>query len=109
MFVRHDAVKKPLRQPYDGPFKVIRRHDKHFTLAVKGSQSVISIDRLKPAHLEEQTITSTSPKDEPLPVMAPPLSSPRVTRSGCQVHWPKKYVNVHSFNTSLEGSNVAGT
>ena len=59
VFVRHDAVKKPLRQPYDGPFKVIKRHDKHFTLAVKGSQSVISIDRLKPAHLEEQTITST--------------------------------------------------
>ena len=103
MFVRHDAVKRPLRQPYDGPFEVIKRHDKHFTLAVKGSQSVISIDRLKPAHLEAQTITSTSPKDEPLPVMAPPLSSPRVTCSGRQVHWPKKFVNVHSFNASLEG------
>ena len=36
VFVRHDAVKRPLRQPYDGPFKVIKRHDKHFILAVKG-------------------------------------------------------------------------
>ena len=103
MFVRHDAVKKPLRQPYDGPFKVIKRQDKHFTLDVKGSQSVISIDHLIPAHLEEQTITATYSKDEPLPVTAPSLSSPRVTRSGRQVHWPKKFVNIHLFNTSLEG------
>ena len=103
VFVRHDAVKKSSRQPYDGPFKVIKRHDKHFTLDVKGSQSVISIDHLIPPHLEEQTITATSSKDEPLPVTALSLSSPRVTRSGRQVHWPKKFVNIHSFNASLEG------
>ena len=30
VFVRHDAVKKPSRQPYDGPFKVIKRQDKHW-------------------------------------------------------------------------------
>ena len=104
VFVRHDSVKKPLRQPSDGPFKVIRRHDKHYTLGVKGSQSVISIDHLIPAHLEEQTITATYIfKDEPLPVTASSLSSPRVTHSGCQVHWPKKFVNIHLFNASLEG------
>ena len=104
MFVRHDVVKKSSRQPYDGPFKVIKRHDKHFTLGAKGSQSVISIDHLIPAHLEEQTITATYIfKDEPLPVTAPSLSSPRVTHSGHQVHWPKKFVNIHSFNASLEG------
>ena len=57
-----------------------------FTLDIKGSQSVISIDHLIPAHIEEQTITATSTKDEPLPVTAPSLSSPRVTRSGHQVH-----------------------
>ena len=103
MFVHHDAVKKPLRQPYDGSFRVIKRHEKHFTLDVKGSQSVISIDRLKPAHLEEQTITATPSKDEPLPMNAPSPLSPRVTRSGRQVHWPKKFVNIQSFNASLEG------
>ena len=81
---------------------MIKRHDKHFTLDVKGSQSVISIDRLKPAHLEEQTIADTSSKVEPLPVTAPSLSSPRVTCFGRQVHWPKKFVNIHSFNASLE-------
>ena len=65
VFVRHDVVKKSSRQPHDGPFKVIKRHDKHFTLGAKGSQSVISIDHLIPAHLEEQTITATSSKMNP--------------------------------------------
>ena len=68
-----------------------------------GSQSVISIDHFILAHLEEQTITVTSSKDEPLPVTAPSLSSPRVTHSGRQVHWPKKFVNIHLFNALLEG------
>ena len=45
VFVHHDAVKKPLQQPYDRPFKVIKQCDKHFTLDVKGSESIISIHR----------------------------------------------------------------
>ena len=57
VFVRRDAVKKPLQQPYDGPFRVLTRTDKHFTVDCNGRHSVISIDRLKPAFLEalEQT------------------------------------------------------
>lgn len=49
VFVRVDAVKKPLQPPYDGPYAVLRRDSKTFTLQLPGRVAVISIDRLKPA------------------------------------------------------------
>ena len=49
MFVKHDAVLKPLWQPYDGPYKVLKCTDKHFTLQIKDREEVVSVDRLKPA------------------------------------------------------------
>lgn len=36
VFIRHDAVKKPLRPHYDGPFKVLERFDIYFRMNVKG-------------------------------------------------------------------------
>ncbi|KAL5494406.1 hypothetical protein EMCRGX_G015736 [Ephydatia muelleri] len=50
----YDAIQPPLQQqPYDGPFKVSHRTDKHFTLDINGRKEVITIDRLKSAHVEE--------------------------------------------------------
>ena len=51
-FVPHDAVRKSLQRPYDGPYRIIKRTDKHYTLDVKEKHEVISLDRLKPAHLD---------------------------------------------------------
>lgn len=44
VFNRHDAVRHPLQPPYDGPFKVISRTKKHFTIDVGGRQEIVSID-----------------------------------------------------------------
>ena len=49
MWIRHDASRRPLDRPYDGPYKVISRHDKYFTVNRDRNRENISVDRLKPA------------------------------------------------------------
>nr|XP_018909024.1 PREDICTED: uncharacterized protein LOC109038438 [Bemisia tabaci] len=49
-----DETRKSLQPPYTGPHKIIRRDDKTFTLLVKNKETVVSIDRLKPAYVENE-------------------------------------------------------
>lgn len=51
VFLRNDAVLKPLQQPYTGPYRVIRRTDKTFTIKINNSEKVVSTDRVKPAKM----------------------------------------------------------
>ena len=52
VFIRTDAVKKPLESPYTGPFEVVSRTDKNIVVLMAGRQDTISIDRCKPAYVE---------------------------------------------------------
>eukprot|EP00795_Rhopilema_esculentum_P007425 gene7425-biopygen8703 len=99
VFVRHDAVRKPFQPPYDGPFKVLKRSDKHFLVDVNGKQKTISIDRLKVAYTDADNQRSTA-KNTPFPsnhasARAKPVENqvPGTlrTRSGRQVHFPDRY------------------
>lgn len=99
VFIRHDAVRKPLQPPYDGPYRVLDRAPKYFTVEVKGRRDTVSIDRLKPAHLDTPAPHPT-PQDTSQPVptqstsrdLIPPPT--RTTRSGRHVRWP---ANLNDF------------
>ncbi|UYV80938.1 hypothetical protein LAZ67_19002227, partial [Cordylochernes scorpioides] len=55
IFIRKDRVKKPLEPAYEGPFKVLKRTVKYFTVMVKGKEDNVSLDRLKPAYLLKES------------------------------------------------------
>lgn len=63
VFVRRDGHKTPLQTPYNGPFKVLERGPKAFKIDYGGRTELISLDRLKPAHVDPM---------EPVQVAQPP-------------------------------------
>ena len=64
VFIRTDARKTPLQTPFTGPYAVIDRNDKFFTLQMGNKQDTVSIDRLKEAIVQDDGL--------PVPVAQPP-------------------------------------
>ena len=98
VLMRLDHVRKPLEQPYAGPYKVLKRQPKYFQLEIRGKQVNVSIDRLKPAYITKDANISTSssvfPSSPPaLTTSAPASTSPpeKTTRSGRTVRFPDYY------------------
>ncbi|VDP39781.1 unnamed protein product [Schistosoma curassoni] len=56
VFKRADSVRKPLQQPNKEPFHVISRHEKTFKVYRHGRVEIVSIDRLKPAHVDDSAL-----------------------------------------------------
>ncbi|XP_054746191.1 uncharacterized protein LOC129250609 [Anastrepha obliqua] len=56
VFIRDDSVRPPFKQPYDGPFKVVKHKEKHFDVLVNGKVSTVSLDRLKAAIIDDDAI-----------------------------------------------------
>ena len=83
VFRRHDAVRKPSQPPHDGLYRVIKRTDKHFTIGINGRNDTVSIDRLKPTHLDTDNFHPTS---QTAPLTIQPC---RTTHSGQHVHFPQ--------------------
>nr|VZI41426.1 unnamed protein product [Spirometra erinaceieuropaei] len=97
VLVRQDAVHRPLQPPYDGPYKVLRRSDKHFVIERNGKTDTVSIDRVKPAFLDDcqSTLPQPSSPSQALKLTAPSdaIPSPMCrTRSGRHVRWPNRFV-----------------
>ncbi|GFU27539.1 hypothetical protein TNCV_282681 [Trichonephila clavipes] len=108
VFLRRDMLRRPLQQPYDGPFKVLQRKDKVFFLDINGERVSVSIDRCKPAFfLNTEDLQLPQTKNEtpatvepnatastPATVESDPTASTPTqpsTRSGRKVHLPTRY------------------
>lgn len=107
VFLRDDAVRRPLQPPYTGPHPVMERSSdgKTMTINFKGKPVVVSVDRVKPAFIEQldthdagtpapQITTPAPPAGAPQPSLPPPAmpvpsGQPYVTRSGRRVKFKK--------------------
>ena len=93
VFLRQDAVQRPLQPPYSGPYKVLKRFAKTFLIDQRGMRQCVRKDRLKPAYLEtdDQPLGILPQHDDPAPT---PQSTSSKRRSRRQVHFPH---HLHDF------------
>ena len=106
VFVRRDAHRTCLQQPYEGPYRVMESGPKTFKLDMRGKTETITVDRLKLAHLDVDSpvqLAQPRPRGRP-PLKQSPVSTlpicltlphlPKRTRSGRQVRPTKRYISV---------------
>ena len=77
VFLRVDAVKKPLTPPYEGPFPVLERSAKTFKILRNGKPVTVSVDRLKPV----TSLPTASPPTAPTPALGRPSPAAGPSRS----------------------------
>ncbi|XP_053967460.1 uncharacterized protein LOC128868882 [Anastrepha ludens] len=61
VFLRDDSVRKSLKRPYDGPYKIIKRGDKTLGIDIRGRSVTVTTDRVKAACLDSNFINQTFP------------------------------------------------
>lgn len=89
VFLRTDGGKKPLQAPYEGPFEVKARDDKTYVIIVKGQPKRVSIDRLKPAFIQNtEEIPMKTVVTPPSPLMGTTITT---TRAGRHVRFTDRY------------------
>lgn len=90
VFLRDDALRGALQPAYTGPYEVIERGAKVFKIKVRGKSATVSVDRLKPAYLLNDTHDTPTP-NRPVPEPPPSIPPVKTTRSGRRVHFPDYY------------------
>lgn len=105
VFVRDDTVRKPLKPPYDGPYRVLQRRSKVYVIQLPGRKASVTIDRLKPAYilsdtkLNDNTTESSHRLTENKQTGIEPAvtisnsSANRTTRSGRVIKLPVRFLS----------------
>lgn len=100
VFLRVDRVKKPLEPSYQGPFLVVKKFDKYFTLSMKDKHINISIDRLKPAYMltcdnTPELLCNNNTNDQSMnshtPQVIPDEKTSATTRCGRRINMPVRF------------------
>ena len=65
VFLRRIAIAPPLTAPYDGPYKVVARSGIVMKILVKCKVETVSLDRVKPTHMECEPTTGTTTQHKP--------------------------------------------
>lgn len=89
VFLRRDHVRRSLEPPYAGPYKVLQRHEKYFTIEIRGKPSNVSVDRLKPAFIARDEAQHEITRADTTNTNT--TSGAKITRSGRRVKFPDFY------------------
>lgn len=89
VFLREDAVRTSLQPAYTGPHAVLERSDKVYKLLLKGKPVTVSVDRLKPAYILDDS--SKTPEESHYHTPTPPKNLKTKTRTGRIVRFPDYY------------------
>lgn len=88
VWLRVDRVRKSLEAPYSGPYEVVARNQKHFTIKLPGGPKSVSVDRLKPAFIppsmptqQQQSISSSNSSSRHTPSKPSLRAKPSVPAS----------------------------
>ena len=79
VFIRNDA-KRGLQTNYHGPYEVLSRKPKYFTVKLPRGADNVTIDRLKAAHLSDDFLSNlpkTSAQLGDVPIFTPPVRPPQ--------------------------------
>ena len=101
VFVRTDSVRMPFQSPYEGRFPVLKRTSDFLTISINGKSQNVTVDRLKVAYIEPDSLQASSSSTSTPVARNPPTpidldhsksTSPvRTTRSGRHVNFPVRF------------------
>jgi transposase InsO family protein len=87
VYVRKGGQQGPLAPPYSGPYRVVTRNPKYFTIQIGGQDQAVSVDRLKP-HTGTATATAAAPPRRGRPPAAATAPAPSLPPAAARAASP---------------------